>query len=86
MWYGLGDGADQCVGLRRHSRQEGGRRMGLGSSKLLGRLFSSDAGDCLPGASPASSTTRRPCSGGEAGIVCSPMYSSNPIVTDGGGI
>ena len=67
--YGLENEADQCVGQRRHSRQEGGRRMGLVSIKLLGQSFSSNAGDSLPGARPASSTTWRPCSGGQTGIM-----------------
>ena len=58
--------------------------MGLVSIKLLGRFFSSNAGDSLPGARPASSTTRKPCSGGEADIICSTMYSSDSNVTDGG--
>ena len=74
MRYGLEDEADQCVAQRRHSRQEGGRRMGLVSIKLLGQSFSRKAGDSLPGARPASSTTRRPCSGGQAGIICSTRY------------
>ena len=82
MRYGLEDEADQCVGQRRHSRQEGQRRMGLVSIKLLGRSFSINAGDGLPGARPASSTTRRPCSGGWAGIICSTVYSSD---SHGGG-
>ena len=86
MSYGLEDEADQCGGQRPHSRREGGRRMELVSIKPLGRSFSSNAEDGLPGARPASSTTRRPCSGGEAGIVCSTMYSSDSMVTDGGGI
>ena len=84
MRYGLEDEADQCVAQRRHSRQEGGRRMGLVSIKLLGQSFSSNAGDSLPGANPASSTTRRPCSGGQAGIICSTMNTSDSNVTDGG--
>ena len=84
MRYGLEDEVDQYVGQRRHSRQGGGRRMGLVSSKLLGRSFNSDADDSLPGARPASSTTLRPCSGGQAGIICSTMYPPDFDVTDGG--
>ena len=57
--------------------------MGLVRIKLLGRSFSSNAGDSLPGARPASSTTRRPYSGGRAGIICSTMYSSDCNVTKG---
>ena len=67
--YGLEDEADQCVGQKLHSRRGGGRRMGLVSVKLLGQSLSSNAGDSLPGARPASSTTRRPCNGGRSGIV-----------------
>lgn len=58
--------------------------MGLVRIKLLGRSFRSNAGDSLPGARPASSTTRRPCSGGQAGIICRTMYSSDCNVTKGG--
>ncbi len=58
--------------------------MGLVSIKLLGRSLSSNAGDSLPEARPASSTTRRPCSGGNTGIACSTIYSCDSNVTDGG--
>ena len=58
--------------------------MELVNIKLLGRSLSSTTGDSLPGARPASSTTRRPCSGGQAGIMCSTMYSADSNVTDWG--
>ena len=40
--YGHEDEVGQCVGQRRHSRQEGGTRMGLVRIKLLGRSFSNN--------------------------------------------
>ena len=72
---GLEDEADLCVGQKLHSRRGGERRMGLVSIKLLGQSLSSNAGDGLPGARPASSTTRRSCNGGQVSIIQYDVFS-----------
>lgn len=62
------DEADRFVRRRRHSLQGGVWRMVLWRNLLLGKLLVAEFDD-LPGASPASSTTLRPSSGGGRVII-----------------